>query len=129
MSAAVSLYSDSDRSVPVEFLLLGDLLVEETPPGLGTGNAIRVYGRNTGDTELKNVSIALDGEGSQNVQLARDENGEAGVWAAPGEPVIIEEDFLGPDGDFSFWARAVYTFDDREGRYPFQFVVRALSVG
>src|SRR4029079_17430267 len=77
---------------------------------------------------LRELTIAIGGEGGNFVQLARDELGEPGAWAEEGQPIMAREPTLFVGDSFSFWARGVFSFDDREGEYPVEFIVRGTSI-
>jgi hypothetical protein len=127
VSAALSFYADPTETVPLGEIELADVWVgidEET--GLGDPKAI--FGRNTGNTKLREVTVGLDGDGGEAVQLAVDENGSPGLWAAPGEGIRVAEQ-LGPDEQFMFWSRAQFDFGAAEGEIDFEFVFSAYSVG
>lgn len=129
MPADISLFLDSQRSTPLPVVALGEVIAPESGADLAEGEPIQVYGRNSGTTNLRGMSVHLDGEGGGLVQLARDIDGEPGVWAAPGESIIIDEGTLFRDAEFSFWARGVYSVETAEGRMPVILRFKALSIG
>jgi hypothetical protein len=121
MPADISLFSDAALTHPVATIALSEVTIEGP---LGMGSEVPVYGSNTGDTAIRNVSVGLSGDGARNVQLAT----LSGVWADGGQEILVVSGTLLPGESFQFRARAVYTIDDVEGRYPFEFVVRGMSV-
>lgn len=125
MPAGLGLFLDRDFTEPVDGLRLADVSITE---GIAEGESREIFAFNSGDTVLREITVAVDGDGAEYVQLARGVDDQSGVWAAPGESIIIEGPIMPGDG-FIFWTRPIYEFDDREGSYHFDFVVRAKSVG
>lgn len=123
MAADLRLFIDEEMTHPVEGVSLADSIEVEGEIG---GDPVQIFGVNSGDTILRSLSIGLNGEGAAFVQLARDENGEPGVWADNAQS-INAENLLLPGGRFSFWVRGAFSLEDREGNYPFNFVVRGMS--
>lgn len=108
-------------------LALGDVLAS-SEEGVFQGDPKRLRIANNGDTTMREISVSVDGP-SEVVQLARDEDGQPGVWASPGESIVATEDHMKPGDSCSFWARALFSMEDREGTYNFDFVLRGTSVG
>jgi hypothetical protein len=129
MAAEISLYLDSERTELVPLVHLHSVIAPEIFSDLIEGAPLHVFGRNTGTTQLRNLRLGLSGEHMRSVQLARDEGGSPGVWAAPGESIVVNSETVYVDGDFDFWARGVYNPTDAEGLSEFMFVFQALSVG
>src|SRR6059058_5466835 len=73
---------------------------------------------NDGDTRVVDISVDLEGDGSQLVQLAVESGDEPGVWAEAGRGIRLAER-LDPGESASFWARARFGPDDMEGSYEF----------
>ena len=95
--------------------------------GVGIGEPTPIYALNSGDTRLRGLFVGLAGDGAELVQLAQDQEGEPGVWAAPGESIIIDSETIFPKEHFVFWMRAMFDLEDREGEYPFSFVITGRS--
>jgi len=124
MPASIQLSDEAGQ--PLDTIELSDV---EDGANFASGLARRVTGVNNGTTNLRDISVTTDGEGAGFVQLARDENGEPGVWAAVGESIVAHEGTLFKGAEFAFWARGIFKFEDREGRYPLEFVLRGTSIG
>lgn len=90
------------------------------------GEARRISVRNSGDTVLREISVGLEGDGASFVQLARDSEGP-GVWADRGQSINVSGEIF-PGDSFVFWARGIFSPEDREGNQPFDFNIEALSV-
>lgn len=135
MPAEVQLYHDEFMEYPVEKITLADFEIDETAPGegedvsLGEGEPMKIYAFNTGDTILRQMSVHVDGNGANFIQLSVDNDGEPGVWAAAGESIFAtKEESVFPDESFQFWARPTFGVDDREGVFDFDFVIRGKSI-
>lgn len=131
MPAEVQLYHDAEMTEPVERIALADFEISQTDDAvsLGEGEPIKIYAFNTGDTVLRSMSVHVDGEGSEYIQLSRDIDGEPGVWAAPGESIFATQtESIFPDESFQFWARPSFSIDDREGVFDFDFIIRGKSI-
>lgn len=134
MPAEVALFHDEDMLEPVERITLADFeindLVEEGEVALGEGEPIKIFAFNVGDTVLREMSVHVDGDGSKFIQLARDVEGEPGVWAAAGESVFATDtESVFPNESFQFWARPSFGMEDREGTFDFDFIIRGKSIG
>lgn len=134
MPADVQLYHDQDMQNPVERISLADFEIadtgEEGDVSLGEGQPIKIYAFNTGDTVLREMSVHVDGEGANFIQLSIDDNDEPGVWAAAGESIFATSTkSVFPNESFQFWARPTFNVDDREGIFDFDFVIRGKSIG
>jgi hypothetical protein len=127
MAAEIRLFLDEERTESVGEIELADVQLP-LQEKISTGEPVRIYGRNTGSTTLKDFSIGADGDGKSAVQFAVDRDGDPGVWASPGEEILIA-DFIGPREDFTFWARGIFIEEDREGDHEFDFLFRGTSVG
>ena len=123
----ISLYIDPEHSTPIPVLYLGEILAPEKMDDLIQGQPFQVFAKNQ-QGALRELTLFADGDGKENVQLARDEGGAPGVWAAPGESIVIEPGTLFPNAEFSFWARGIYQPDDAEGRKALLLRFRAISV-
>lgn len=127
MATEIALFADSSMTIPFDVVSLGQTHITG---GVTYGDAVAIYGRNTGTTRLANVSVTTDGFGGSRVQLAEDVGGTQGPWMPPGQPVAMDAiREIAPGDSFKFWARSMYLFSDIEGTYDFEFVVRGLSVG
>lgn len=84
---------------------------------------LTITGKNVTTGTLRDITIALDGDDAPRIQLRP----SAGTWAAPGESIIGAE-FLDPDAEFTFEARAYAPSDGDAGVRNFEFVVRSTSV-
>lgn len=129
MSASVRIFFDPDFQNHIDVVELQEVLAPHDSTDLVEGEPAVIYGKNTGTTALRHFSIHVEGDGAQNVQLARDEGGEPGVWAAPGHSVLIQKETLFPDEGFSFWARGVFNPGDAEQQLPFDVVFKGVSIG
>lgn len=127
MAVDIALFSDPQFSTPIQALELGEA---ELPwnHDFTEGQPHRIFGANQGTSTVRDFAVGLDGPGAATVRLAQDDDGSHGVWAAPGEPVIVKS-YLGPREDFTFWAQALFTHEDRDGEHPFQIVFRGVSIG
>src|SRR4051794_30275582 len=120
MPASVSLFTDAQFSERVDVdvqLSLGEVTIGTD---FNHGEPRQIFGANDGDTLLRDIEITAQGDGAQFVQLAR---GEQGDWFDQ----IKVADRLAPGERFSFWARALFSLEDREGVKPFTFDIRATS--
>lgn len=128
MPAKVDLYADPTCETPLQSVQLSEV---EIDGDVGEGAPQKVYAINSGDTILRDISVFVTGEGAQYVQMARDSDGEPDIWAAPGESILASEGSksLWPKEIFEFWVRPLFTLDDREGVFDFEFVVRGKSIG
>lgn len=136
MAAEVQLYHDEFMEYPVERITLADFDIGDIEPGesedvsLGEGEAMKIYAFNTGDTILREMSVHVDGNGANFIQLSVDNEGEPGVWAAAGESIFAtNKESVFPSESFQFWARPTFGVDDREGTFDFDFVIRGKSIG
>lgn len=127
MAAEIALYTDPDREFEITELALSEVQ-EPYSTSLTEGEPVQIYGRNVGDSTLRDLALYLSGEGSDKVQLAVDRDGEPGVWAAEGQSVALRA-ISAPGDDFSFWARAIFKLTDREGAYGFDFHFRGIAIG
>jgi hypothetical protein len=85
----------------------------------------QLYIKNEGDVTLFKATIDLEGEVGGMIQLARDEDGEPGVWAAPGMGIIPLKKPVEPGKTFPFWVRTV---DNPPTALPFSFKVELTGV-
>ena len=122
MSAEIQIFRDPERTLSVDVITLSEATINGS---VGTGEEHIIYGKNSGDTAIRGISVGLSGEGAHNVQLAT----MSGVWASAGQEIMVVSDTLMPNDTFEFRARAVYTFEDHEGQFPFSFVVKGTSTG
>lgn len=134
MSAEVQLFHDSEMSDPVERITLADFEIEDSfdddDYSLGEGQPIKIYAFNTGDTVLREMSVHVDGDGANFIQLSVDNDGEPGVWAAAGESIFATSSkSIFPNESFEFWAKPSFNVDDREGIFNFDFIIRGKSIG
>lgn len=136
MPAEVQLFHDEFMEYPVERITLADFEIDEVAPGdgedvsLGEGEALKIYAFNTGDTILREMSVHVDGNGANFIQLSIDKDGEPGVWAAAGQSIFATSgQSIFPSESFEFWARPTFGADDREGTFDFDFVIRGKSIG
>ena len=125
--ASLTLFLTEERDEPIPVVALGEVLAPKEITDVAEGEPIKVFGRNDGDTNIRELAIYLEGEGARNCQLARDESGAPGIWAAPGESVMIEPGTLYAGNDFEFWLRGVFHADDSEGTKPFDVIFRGVS--
>lgn len=126
MPAQITFYSNLDQSAELEKLHLGE--VQEPEDGIAYGMPVQVFGKNSGDTNLREISVYIEGEGKLNVQLARDESGQSGVWADAGQSIILNKGTVFSGESFSFWARGLYHANDAEGTKPMSIIFNAVSV-
>lgn len=128
MGADIALFLDPERQAKLPFVFLGEVIAPESPEDLVEGQSVCVYGTNIG-SHLRDLSLYLLGQGAPNVQLAQNQEGEPGVWAAPGQSIVIAPGTLARFDTFEFWARGIYTPADVEGRKPLMLNFRAVSLG
>jgi len=126
MGISLSLFGDPDGQDPIDEITLGEISVGTD---FAHGEPRRIFAVNSGDTHLRDIAIAATGEGAQFIQFARDEDGKPGVWAAVGEGIIAHNGTLFMGDGFAFWTRGNFSFDDREGVYPLEFVLKGTSIG
>lgn len=126
MAAEVRFYSDPDHTVLFDAVRLTDVTLSEN---IAQGDPVPIYGVNIGDTMLRDLTVALTGDGAAFVQLAVDVDGEPGVWAETGQSIMVAAGNLPSTNPFQFWARGVYTLEDREGSYDFDFLISGTSIG
>lgn len=107
---------------PIEF---GEWEQLEGDAGHGEVKEIQIV--NTGTTRLRDITLELSGAGASSMSLAIAQDSGHGVWAAPGEGILIERTLL-PGQRVSFWARAIFAPEDPEGFYPFDLRITALSM-
>lgn len=126
MPANISLSVDDED---ISTVLLGEVLAPDTFEEAVEGEAKKILGKNDGDGAIRELSIQLDGEAARNCQLSIDLDGKPGIWASPGESILVESGTLYPGGDFSFWARGVYHVDDLEGNKKLDIILSGVSIG
>lgn len=98
----------------------GELRLTEAPiPGKGKPAAL--VARNTGTTVVHTVSIIVEGEGADHVELSVDGQ----EWSS----TELELDPIKPGGEEPFFVRSTYSVDDAEDRLDFELVASAISVG
>lgn len=129
MPANLTMYEDPAREVEMVRLDLGEVVSPEVFDDLLYGQPVPVYGRNTGDTHIRELQAHLDGQGIENVQLAPDDEGLPGVWAAVGQPIYVTQDTVYKGDNFRFWARGVFGPDDAEAEHNFQIIFKGTSTG
>lgn len=130
MPAKVALFHDSEMQDPVERITLADFEINDPQADIiSDGQPMKIYAFNVGDTVLRDMSIHVEGDGAQFIQLSRDIDGEPGVWAAAGESIYATQtESIFPNESFEFWARPSFRFDDREGVFDFDFLIRGKSI-
>src|SRR5689334_10681883 len=127
MAAQLNFYLDRELTNPItDELKLTDTEIPDKESGVG--EPVQIYCENSGDTILRQIKVYVDGEGVKIVQLAIDDEDTPGVWAAPGESILVREESLMPLSVCSFWARPIYDSAHDEGQYPVKFIVSARSV-
>lgn len=129
MSAGLTIYSDPARDIPVERIELGEIVAPEQFEDLLYGEPVPIYGRNTGNTHIRELQAHLDGEGVNMVQLSPDDEGLPGVWAAVGMPIYVAQSTIYKGDNFRFWARGVFSPEDAEMDVNFKVVFKGLSTG
>jgi hypothetical protein len=129
MSAELTIYNDPAREVRVERIELREIVAPEEFNDLLYGEPVPVYGRNTGDTHIRELQAHLAGEGTEMVQLAPDDEGLPGVWAAVGMPIWVAQKTVYKGDNFRFWARGVFSPEDAETDLYFKVVFKGLSTG
>lgn len=127
MAAEIAIFADPGHEFQLDEVGLGEV-VEPYGESFTKGEAVRIFGRNIGSSTLRDFAVEMAGPGAEKVQLAIDTEDGPGVWADAGQSIYLA-DYLGKDDDFSFWARAVFTFDDHEGTYHFDFHFRGVAIG
>lgn len=121
----LNIYQDEEATEPLEILKLGIALLEDGQSGFG--EPVVLYVKNEGDATLVTANINLNGPGSESIQLARDENGQHGIWAQPGQGIVALATEVEPGGVFKFWARGAFTEDDAPERKEFAFQVEMVG--
>jgi hypothetical protein len=94
---------------------------------LSEGEPERFTLRNAGGSMIREITVGLDGPGRQNVQLAVDEDEGPGVWAAPGEEILVFQGALPPGEEVAFWSRGIYSPEDSEGGLEFDFLLGTVA--
>lgn len=107
-------------------LHLGETLIPANSHEIGTGEQRRVVLRNTGDTNLREITVATEGSSKEHIQLAIDEAGQPGQWTDVGGSIIAPDE-LAPGEKLDFWARATYEPEDSEGLIAGEFIIQAIS--
>ena len=78
------------------------------------------------------VTVGVFGDDSRYIQLARDDAGKPGVWAAAGEAIIAAVGRFTRDDSVRIWARVIAPMDSETaelGDRKFGFLVRGLIIG
>jgi hypothetical protein len=101
----------------------GQRLVLTETPVPGKGEAVEVLAHNPGSTMVHGLTVAIEGEGSEHVELSRD--GKS--WGAPGDHVKLDPVEAGSSR--SFFVRTSYDVEDVEDRLDFELVAAALTLG
>jgi hypothetical protein len=127
VAGEVALFADSQREFGITEVTLGEV---QEPYGatVTEGQPIRIYGRNIGSSTLRDLSVGVEGDAADKIQLAVNLEDAPGVWAAEGQPIYVAE-YIGKDEDFDFWARAVFNMEDRAGSYTFDFRFSGVAIG
>jgi len=129
MGAQISIYSDPARENQIEMIELAEVVAPEEFDDLLFSAPMPIYGRNTGDTHIRELQVHLKGDGIEQIQLAEDVEGEPGVWAQPGMPIWVTQQTVYRGDNFRFWARGVYGPEDAETDLQFSIVFKGLSTG
>jgi hypothetical protein len=129
MPASIGLFSDPAREVPLEVVELGELVAPEDFSDVLRGEPRPLYGKNTGDTHLRELEAHLKGDHIDRVQLAPDDEGLPGVWADAGQGIFVSQSTIYTGDNFTLWARAVYEPEDAELDLDFDIVFKGLSTG
>lgn len=94
--------------------------LETDTPGEGEAKALEIT--NTGDEQIADITVGLGGPGASFVQLAVDKMGIPGVWASPGEEIVVMKDGnLRRGSKIRFWSRALFDADDASLNLPFDY--------
>ena len=126
MPPSVLLSVKADGEDAFDMIALGEI---HAGTDFARGEPRQIFCTNNGDTHLRELTVRVGGEGGHLVQLARDELGQPGAWAEEGQEIMARETTLFVGDQFSFWARGVFSFDDREGEYGVEFILRGVSIG
>ena len=129
MPAHISIYDDPTRENEIETIQLAEVVAPEEFEDLLYSAPMAVYGRNTGDTHIRELQVHLQGEGIEQIQLAQDDEGQPGVWADNGQPIWVSKETIYKGDDFLFWARGVYGSQDAESDLEFKIIFKGLSTG
>lgn len=122
MGIKLGLFLDDNSVEAIDSVPLGTAVIEDGERGYG--DPLPIYARNLGDVTLIAANIKLEGDGAKTIQLARDEDGDHGVWAAPGESIVaLAGKNIYPGDSFIFWARAIFEKDDEPDTFPFKFII------
>lgn len=95
--------------------------LEEGVPGAGEPKQVRL--ENTGDENISKITVNTGGAGSGFVQLAVDNKNEPGVWAAPGEAIVLvpKSNVLRPGSSIKYWSRPIFDIEDMSKRLGFDY--------
>jgi hypothetical protein len=126
MPAEIALFSDADLSDPFETIRLGDVDVVND---YGVGEPKQIFVKNTGTTNLREIVVNVEGPGAGYVQLAVDKDGSPGAWQSPGRAIKLDDGTVFKGASFSFWSRGMFSLDDIERIYPFEFAFDFKSIG
>lgn len=129
MPSEITLLEAPDGPPLENGLQLGEVIAPLNLSDNFYGEPFQINAKNSGDTQIRELSAGVDGEGASCVQLANDMGGEPGVWADTGQEILISSGTIFSRETFSFWARGVFTAEDAEGFKDFQIVFRGVSVG
>lgn len=120
------LYKDAESTQLADKINLGATLIEDGQAGFG--EPMQLWVRNEGDIPLVTANINVEGGGSHLIQLARDEDGKHGVWAARGQGIIALTEKIIPGESFSFWARGIFTEDDAPETKEINFRLQVVGI-
>lgn len=127
MAVQIELFVDPARRLSIDEIELGEVFLS-VDENLSQGVPVHVFGRNSGNSTVRDFAVSAEGEGAEVVQLAVERNGEPGVWAAPGESIHVVE-YLGSGDEFSFWVRGLFSQEDSEKEYEFEIIFQGVAIG
>jgi hypothetical protein len=90
---------------------------------VGEGEPVRYIVTNDGDSHFKDVGVAVEGDGASFVELG---DSADGPWISAVDHRLALANV--PMGETAtFYARALFSFEDREQTYGFEFVLDGVS--
>lgn len=129
MPASIALFEDAARDIPAEVVELGEVVAPEEFEDILTGAPKPIYGKNIGDTHIRELEAHLRGDHVDRIQLAPDDEGLPGQWADVGMGIFVTQNTIYAGDNFTLWARGIYRPEDAEMDLSFDIVFKGLSTG
>jgi hypothetical protein len=125
--AEVGLYLDAKgrKAVTQDDYILPDVADPYSAP---EGQARQLWVRNDQDYDMDGMVVKLGGVGSRHVQLAVDQGGQPGVWAAPGQSIRLSADRVKPGQAIPFWSRGIFKPEDAPADIDFDIIIETVGV-